>query len=414
MSDPYDVIVVGARCAGSPTAMLLAGKGYRVLLVDKVTFPKDTVSTLFIHQPGLAKMQEWGLLDRLRATRTPPVHKMTWDLGPVVLSGSALPVDGISEVYCPRRTVLDPVLVEGAVEAGAEVRMGFAIKELVEDDGRVVGVRGREEGGPLVEERAAIVVGADGVHSFVARTVGAEVYNERAPLTSQYYSFYSGIETDGAEITFRGASGASLFPTYDGLTLVGSGWPSSNPPEASSAGEGYLEMLRSLPHVAERVFAGQVEERVAGMANIPNFFRKAHGPGWALVGDAGYHKDPITAEGITDAFRDAERFSEAINQGLVGEMPMDDALAAAQKQRDDAVLPFYEFTLGVATFQELPPPTVELLKAVASDPNAVARFLAIAGGSLTPAEFFSEESIVRMMAAAQSSDDRSAENASIN
>jgi flavin-dependent dehydrogenase len=404
MARPYDVIVVGARCAGSPLAMLLARRGHRVLVADRVSFPKDTVSTLFIHQPGLALLKRWGLLDRLKATGTPPVEKMTWDLGPVILSGSALPADGVAEVYCPRRTVLDPLLAEAAAEAGAEVRLGFAVRELIEDGGRVVGIRGREEGGALVEERAPIVVGADGVRSFVGRTVEAEVYNERPPATSQFYSFYSGVPTDGAEITFRGALGATLFPTNDGLTLVGSGWPVSMPPKAASVGEAMLGQIRSLPEVAERVFAGQEEERVAGMADIPNFFRKPHGPGWALVGDAGYHKDPITAEGISDAFRDAERFAEAIHRGLAGEAPMDEALAEAHRRRDDEVLPFYEFTLGVATFQELPAPTVELLKAVSKDPNAVARFLGIAGGSVTPAEFFSDESIVQMMLAAQSAE----------
>ena len=414
MSGPYDVIVVGARCAGSPTAMLLARKGYRVLLVDKVTFPKDTVSTLFIHQPGLAALQRWGLLDRLRATGSPPVRQITWDLGPVVLRGSALPVDGVAEVYCPRRTVLDPLLAEAAAEAGAELRLGFAIKELVWDDGTVVGVRGREEGGPLVEERASIVVGADGVRSFVAGAAGATVYNERTPLTTQYYSFWRDVPTDGNEITFTGTRGIALFPTNDDLTLVGVGWPLSQPPTATNPRDAYLEGLATAPSVEERVLAGNMEERLAGMAAIPNFFRQAHGPGWALVGDAGYHKDPITAEGISDAFRDAERFAAAIDEGLAGREPIDDALAAAQRRRDEEVLPFYEFTYGVAAFQELPEPTVELLRGVASDADAVARFLAIAGGTVTPAEFFSDPRIVGMMAAAQSSDARNSENASTN
>ena len=149
------------------------------------------------------------------------------------------------------------------------------------------------------------------------------------------------------------------------------------------------------------------------MANIPNFFRPMHGPGWVLVGDAGYHKDPVTAEGITDAFRDAERVAAAVDAGLAGRQPMEQALADAQRARDESVLPFYEFTLNVASLQPVQPPFSELIEAVAADPDATSRFLGIAGGAVSPEEFFSPDNIVRIMSGRQSSEPRSTENSSI-
>ena len=147
MSTQYDAIVVGARCAGSPTAMLLARKGYRVLLVDRATFPSDTTSTHLVHPPGVASLWRWGLLDRITATGCPPIHTYAFDFGAFTIAGA--PGDGDAPVaYGPRRTVLDKVLVDAASEAGAEVRVGFSVEEVVVDGGRVSGIRGRGGGRP--------------------------------------------------------------------------------------------------------------------------------------------------------------------------------------------------------------------------------------------------------------------------
>src|SRR5437764_5091367 len=179
----YDVIVVGARCAGSPTAMLLARKGYRTLLVDRATFPSDTVSTHMIHAPGVARLLRWGLLDRVTATGCPPVDTYSFDFGPITIAGSPRPIDGNALGYGPRRTVLDKILVDAAAEAGAEVREQFIVQEIVrDDDGRVTGIRGHDAGGTSVIEQARVVVGADGRFSMVAKAVQPEEYNQRPPL----------------------------------------------------------------------------------------------------------------------------------------------------------------------------------------------------------------------------------------
>src|SRR5438045_803498 len=172
----YDAIVIGARCAGSPTAMLLARQGYRVLLLDKASFPSDTLSTHYIHQPGVARVKRWGLLDRVAASNCPPVRRQMLDVGPFAVVGSPPPVDGVADGYAPRRTVLDQILVEAAVAAGAELREHFSMDDLVTDGGRVVGIRGRAVGGGTVTEKARIVIGADGLHSMVARSVQAATY----------------------------------------------------------------------------------------------------------------------------------------------------------------------------------------------------------------------------------------------
>jgi len=181
----YDAIVVGARCAGAPTAMLLARRGHKVLVVDRATFPSDTVSTHLLHPPGVASLRRWGLLERLEATGCPPIDTYAFDFGPFTISG-APGTEEAPVAYGPRRTVLDKLLVDAAAEAGAEVREGFTVQDVVLTDGRVTGIRGQDRHGRAVTERARVVVGADGRHSHVARAVGPEHYHERPPLLCGY------------------------------------------------------------------------------------------------------------------------------------------------------------------------------------------------------------------------------------
>jgi 2-polyprenyl-6-methoxyphenol hydroxylase-like FAD-dependent oxidoreductase len=284
----YDAIVVGARCAGSPTAMLLARRGHRVLVVDRATFPSDTVSTHLLHPPGVASLGRWGLLERLEATGCPPIGTYAFDFGPFTMSGA--PGTGDAPVaYGPRRTVLDKLLVDAATDAGAEVREGFTVNEVVMEDGRVTGVRGHGRHGRTVTERARVVVGADGRHSAVARAVGPEQYHERPPLLCGYYSYWSGLPMDGRfETWVRPDRSWAAWPTHDDLTLVIGGWPYAELETNRDDIEGnLLAMLEMAPAFAERVRVATREERFVGTA-VPNYFRRPYGPGWALVGDAGY------------------------------------------------------------------------------------------------------------------------------
>ena len=387
MQKAYDAIIVGARCAGSPTAMLLARKGYRVLVVDRATFPSDTVSTHVVQPLAVAALARWGLLDRLTATGCPPMHTYTYDFGPVTISGAPGTKDA-PLAYCPRRTVLDKLLVDAAAEAGAEIREGFTVEEILIEDGLVVGIKGHSKGGDSVTERAKIVVGADGRHSLVAEAVRPEQYNEKPPLLAAYYTYWSGLPIDGRFDTYiRPHRGFAVAPTHDGLTLTVGGWPYSEFETNKKDVEGnFLKMFDLAPEFAERVREAKREAPFAG-APVSNFFRRPFGLGWALVGDAGYNKDPITAQGISDAFLDAERCGVALDQALSGGRPFDDAMGEYQRARDEHVLPRYEFTCQLATLEPPPPEMQQMLGAIQGNQKAMDGFAQMNAGTISPAEF---------------------------
>ncbi len=399
----YDAIIVGARCAGSPTAMLLAQKGYQVLLVDRDTFPSDIMSTHWIWQAGMSKLQSWGLMDKVFDSGSPPISEITFDIGPLVLKGNAPPAEGVAEMCAPRRIALDKILVDAAVESGAELREGFSVQELVVDGGRVTGIRGRSQGGSTVTEEARIVIGADGPHSIVARNVDAPSYDERPLLSCCYYSYWSGVPTDGLEFYSRGSRVIFAFPTNGGLTEVVTFWPNKEFHEYRADIEGnYLKTIDLVPALADRVRNGHREERFMGSAEVTNFFRKPFGPGWALVGDAGYHKDAITAQGITDAFCHAELLAEAIDEGFSGRKPLDEALAGYEQQRNEAVMPMYEFTCQFHSTLEQPPVEMQqLFGALAGNQGETDRFLGTLAGTVPIPEFFSPENMGRIIGAGQ-------------
>ncbi len=401
----YDAIVVGARCAGSPTAMLLARKGYRVLLLDKASFPSDTLSTHYIHQPGVARLKRWGLLDKVVASNCPPVRQTVFDVGPFALVGAPPPAEGVAEGYAPRRTVLDTILVEAAVRAGAELRDHFTVTELLLDGDRVRGIRGQTAGGTPVTEEARIVIGADGLRSVVARAVQAKSYQERPTLTCAYYSYWSDVPVAGAELYPRPERLVTGSPTNDGQTIVLILWPQAAFHDVRADIERhFLQALSLVPAFAERVLRGKRSERFYGTADLPFFFRKPYGPGWALVGDAGYHKDPITAQGISDAFRDAELLAEAIDAGFSGQRLLEEALADYERRRNEVALPIYEFTHQLATLSPPPPEMQQLFAALHHDQEQTNRFFGALVGTVPIPEFFAPENLGRIMGAAAPTD----------
>lgn len=398
----YDVIVVGARCAGAPTAMLLARQGYRVLVVDRSTFPSDIMSTHYIHQAGVERLARWGLLDRVVASNCPPIRHTTLDVGPFALRGSPLAVNGVGAAYAPRRFALDTILVEAARAAGAEVREGFVVEGLVWDGDRVAGIRGHSHGGAAVTETAQVVVGADGIHSFVARQVQAPVYHEQPAMTCGYYAYWSGIPCEDIEVYMRPQRCLLAIPTNDGLTCVAAIWPHDEFHRVREDYEGYFMAAVDLaPGLAERVRAGRREERFIGTADTPNFFRQPFGPGWALVGDAGYHKDPIIGRGITDSFLDADRLARALGEGLAGRQTMPTALAAYEQERNTTMMPIYEITCQRAALEAPSPQMLGLLAALRGNQAQTDRFMSINGGTVSAADFYAPENIARIMAAAQ-------------
>ncbi|MEU5981381.1 NAD(P)/FAD-dependent oxidoreductase [Streptomyces sp. NPDC047434] len=384
----HDVIVVGARCAGAPTAMLMARQGHRVLLVDRATFPSDTISTHLIHPPGLAALDRWGLLEQVVASGCPPIDTYAFDLGPFSIVGSPAG-EGFEAAYAPRRTVLDKILIDAAAESGAEVREGFTVEELLFDGATVTGVKGHRKGGDTTVDHARFVVGADGVHSSVARATQAAGYAEKPKINAYYYAYWAGLPMHGTyEAYDRGDRACAAWPTNDDRTMVVCGWPMHDFEANRDDVEGnFHATLARAPALAERVARGTRAERFVGTA-IPNYFRTPYGPGWALVGDAGYLKDPITAQGIQDAFHDAERCTRALDDVLTGRRSFDEAMRAWQEARDAQVMGMYEFTAQFATMEPPPPEMQQLLLAVSQSPSARDEFVRVTAGMTPPEEFF--------------------------
>lgn len=394
----YDAIIVGARCAGSPLAMLLARKGYRVLLTDKASFPSDTISTHHIHQPGVLRLKRWGLLEEVRASNCPPLTEMSFDVGPFALTGTPSPAEDVTEAFCPRRYVLDDILLRAAASAGAEVQEGFTVREVTSDEHGVTGITGVTRGGVPVRERARIVIGADGKHSIVARSVAAPVYNERPKLTCNYYSYWSGVPLKGTELYVRERRMFVADRTNDGLTMIGLVLPMGEFDRIRSDVENqFMKELELVPSLAERLRAGRREEPIRGSGDMPNFFRKPYGAGWALLGDAGYNKDSITAQGITDSFKQAELLAAAIDSSFSGRIPMAEALAEYESRRNEDAFPMYEFTCQLG---ELEPPSAEMLQlfeALRDNREETNRFLGITAGTISAKEFFAPENVGRII-----------------
>ena len=399
----YDAIVIGARCAGSPTAMLLARRGFKVLLVDRAAFPSDTISTHILWPHGAELMRQWGLLETLASTGAPPICKrMTFDVGPFALRGTVPDANGGMGGFCPRRTVLDSILVNAAASSGVEVRQEFVVDQLLISDDVVRGIRGRAKGAPPIEERATVVIGADGVNSFVARTVRAPEYEVRPVAACGYYSYFSDVAQDDIELYVRDDVAFGGAPTNDGLHLVMVNWPAREFPAIRADIEGHVwRALEAAPDFLARVREGRRQEKWYGTAGVPGYFRKPYGGGWALVGDAAYNRDPITAQGISDAFMDAESLASALVVGLSNHDSLALQLIAHESARNERVRPMYDFTTQLAALEPAPPEMRALFAALRGNQDATNAFLSAITGAIPLTDFMSNENLARIMAAAE-------------
>lgn len=376
MGAGWDVIVVGARCAGSPLAMLLARMGYRVMLADRGTFPSDTVSSHGLLNTGHARLHGWGLLDRLLDTGPGVGDAVEFHVGGAVIHGVCTPVNGISSGSGPRRHVLDDLLVRAAAESGAEVRTGFSVNGLVLDGERVAGVRARLRAGGEATETAQLVVGADGKFSTVARLVGASKYRDDGNRTCQYYGYWSGTSLDRPRYFVFDDWGIATGPTHGGLSIMSMAVSlASLSAFRADVEAAFMARVNSAPELRELVGAGRREEHFRGLADVPNYRRQSYGPGWALVGDAGYDRDPVTAQGISDAFRDADTLAGAIDDGLSGRQDMQVALDGYQKARDAATEAMYEWTLVSTAFVPDRESSRALMRQIADDPELSQMFV---------------------------------------
>lgn len=375
-ADHYDVIVVGARCAGASTAFLLARAGAKVLLVDRQKYGTDTVSTHALMRGAVQQLDRWGILPAIMATGTPRIHRTTFHYGSDEVSLAIRAKHGVGYLCAPRRMVLDRALVDAAQEAGVDVRHSVNLVDLeFSPDGRVKGAHLKVADRKVANVSADLVIGADGRQSRLARLVGAKSYLEGTGCSGYVYGYYSGMENDGTHWYFEDQAAAGAIPSNDGQHCVFVGVPRDQFPMTfrDDLEWGFLRTAAvNSPRLRRQLEKATRVSRLRGFAGTPGFLRQSFGAGWALVGDAGYFKDPLTAHGITDALRDAELLSHAVLDGRP------QAFAAYQDERDALSMPLFNVTDAIASFDHSLDQVKELhgtlSKAMNAESEEVARF----------------------------------------
>jgi 2-polyprenyl-6-methoxyphenol hydroxylase-like FAD-dependent oxidoreductase len=356
----YDVVIVGGRVAGSATAMLLARLGHDVVVVDQESFASDTISTHSIARSGVVQLRRWGLLDEVLDSGAPAIREVTFNAGGESVRRRIKDKAGVDLVMAPRRYVLDGLLASAAQRAGAGMRFGVTVCGVYRDQrGRAAGVFGRDRAGAPVEIRARYVIGADGWRSRVARSVDASINDAGGADGAAQYAYYSGIPWAGIELFVADRSFAGVFPTHEGEACIWVCNPAADAASvrrgAASRVEAFNELLeRSAPQLSDRLRAARRTSAVQGMLRQPNQLRQAYGLGWALVGDAGYHHDAVTAYGISDAFRDAELLAVALDQALSGAAEESTALARYERERNQALRETLEIACALAAYPPVP------------------------------------------------------------
>jgi flavin-dependent dehydrogenase len=381
--DRYDVVIAGARIAGASTAMLLARGGLRVLVVDPQPGERDTLSTHALMRGGVLQLHRWGLLDEVRASGAPAVHTTTFHYPDETIEIPIKPADGVDALYAPRRIVIDPILAAAAQRAGAHVIHGAAVSELMRDqDGRVRAVLISGPDQAPVTVHTDLVIGADGIHSKTARLAGAPVLRAMPHAAAVIYGHWPGLGIDGYHWRFGPGLGSGTIPTNDGVTCIFASLPADRfrAAPAGSIRDLYRGAIRALdPETDGAIAHMEAEVRLRAFAGVPGFIRRSAGPGWALVGDASYFRDPLTAHGMTDALRDAEYLARAI----LSADP--DTLLHWQTERDEQVSPFMEITDRICSFEwsttEVKELHVALARAMNTPVNAI-RKLDAAGAEI--------------------------------
>jgi menaquinone-9 beta-reductase len=349
VEDRYDAVVVGARAAGAATARLLARQGLRVLAVDRGAYGTDTLSTHALMRAGTLQLARWGLLGRIQAAGTPPVRRTVFHYEDEVLDIPIKAKDGVPALYAPRRAVLDRILVDAAAEAGAAVRHRVRVSDLLRrDTGRVEGVLLQDDEGSTRRVRAGIVIGADGLRSTVASLVQPTLTRRGGHAGATVYGYWSGLDLDGYHWHWSRAAAAGAIPTNDGQVLLFVGVSARRFAGELQAGvsHGYRRLLAEVaPELAGRLGGARLVGSLHGFPGQPGHLRRPWGPGWALVGDAAYFKDPITAHGISDALRDAELLARAVVAGR------EEALAEYEAARDALSIRLFELTDRIASLE---------------------------------------------------------------
>lgn len=377
--DLFDVIVVGAGAAGAATAMLIARTGLRTLLLDRGTLGADRLSTHALMRGGVSQLARWGLLGEIVAAGTPPVTRTTFRYGDENIVVSVKASHGVSALYAPRRTVLDPLLVHAAIASGARVQHRTTVTDLITRAGRVVGVEALTADGKLARVGAGLVIGADGIDSTVARATGAGLSRVGEHVTATTYAYWDDLATDGYEWTFRADACSGVIPTNDKRACV---FASASPARIGRGGVAVIDEIvaAGAPEVAERLRAASAPTVARTWPGHHGYIRHSYGPGWALVGAAGYFTDPIGTHGLTDALRDAELLARAVADGYGDGDGLRAALEEYQTTRDHLGIPRFDVVDRIAGQRwddaELGRLLLQLSSATADEVEVLAAFAA--------------------------------------
>lgn len=398
----YDAIVVGARCAGAATAMLIARGGKKVLMLDRDPAGSDMpMSTHMIWHSGVKKLSDWGLLDKLMETGCTPMRTFDLDMGEFHLVGKARPAGDVDMALAPKREVLDKLLTDEAVAAGVEYRDRVNVTDIIEENGQVVGIRFTDENGQD-EARAQIVIGADGRHSKIAKLVGAEESNAHSNAQGTYYAYFEDLPLNDMEFISRPGRMFYAWATNDGHTMAGmccryeDFQQQNKDPETNF----YAELEEFSPEMCARVRkANRVSEWRSGSTR--GFSRKPHGAGWALVGDAGLTVDPISATGISQAFKDADLLADAVLMGLDGKRDMEEAMNGYEAARDVVSLPMLAFSHDMGRLEEPPQEMIDLFVSMYGNQEAIEDYFGVFAQTVPVTQFFDPSNMEKIVSAAK-------------
>ncbi|MBJ7328411.1 MAG: NAD(P)/FAD-dependent oxidoreductase [Solirubrobacteraceae bacterium] len=394
-TETFDAIVVGARCAGCATAIALARAGKRVIAVDRTAFPSDTLSTHLLFAGGVSELKELGALERAEASGAPRAPAAFMAAKEMEVTAGYTPNDqGINYGLSVRRIELDMALVETAREAGAEVREKTKVTELLWENERVVGVTATGEDGEAYELRAPLVVGADGRKSFVARQLGVdEPYKQNPNKRACVFAYWKDNRPEWRPIMAQWREGDELgtaFPCNEGLVMVLLMPPVEDGPEyRKGLEEAYLRGVDKIPALRERLDGCEIASKVRISTDHPAFFRRSSGPGWALPGDAGHFKDPVTAQGIRDALRYGRRLGEHAAPAIGDPVALDRALRAWEKEREDDCLEIYQWTNLLARAETMNPVEEEAYRVMSQQPGLARPMLDTFARTIRPSKAFS-------------------------
>lgn len=382
-SERFDVVVVGARCAGSPLATFLKRAGLSVCVVDQAEFPSDTLSTHMFQLSGIEVLQKLGVMDAVLASGAPPLSNCYMKFEDVDLSGPARlrENDPKLAMLCVRRISLDVHLVDKAREAGADMRLHTRVTELVKKNGRVAGVRVAGRDGTTYTIEADLVVGADGRNSTIARLTEARRYHVIPSERISSWAYFRGVPQQAVPKLYYHRLGDDFVvaaPADDDLFLVAL-CPSVEYFDSYRAdSEGWFKRaVVGCPPVAELLANAERVTKFRGLTRFEGFFREATGPGWVLVGDSGHFKDPTPGQGISDALRQVEKLSAAIVRGFGNPKERDAALRSWWRWRDKDAIQHYWFCSDIGKRGTISPVRLEMLRGVARDQELRKDFLDI-------------------------------------